>query len=135
VTSIALRIYTAVVALVCGGAVAYSIDQQRVADAAAAQAATWQAQAFRSASHDAATLYMSRRMVRRYNLLVRRTRASERRLVAALNASRSSAIASYAPQSTVYHTVATGSAPVAAPVSTPAPTPAPVSSPPTTKTS
>lgn len=133
-TAAALRIYTAIVALVCGGAVVYSIDQQQIAASAAADARTWQAAAQRTVRHDRATLRANRLMVRRYNLLVRRTRQSERHLMAALASARSQTAApAYAAQSTVYRTVSTGSAPVAAPVS--APVPAPVSTPPTTKTS
>jgi hypothetical protein len=135
-TNIALRVYTAVVALVCGGAVAYSIDQQRVAAAASADARSWQAAVQRSVHHDRATLRTNRLMVRRYNVLVRRTKRSERRLLAALATARSQAAApAYAAQATVYRTVSTPAAPTAAPVPVSAPTPVPVSSPPTTKTS
>ena len=141
-TSLALKVYTVVVALICGAALAWSIDQQHAAQAAATNARDWHRLAAATLAHDKATTKANHLLVVRYNHLAHRTTASQAKLLRALKQARTASVAAQ-PQSTVYNTVPGGTvyAPSATSTATPpvasapAPTPAPVSSPPTTRTS
>jgi hypothetical protein len=122
-TSTPIRIYTAVVAVVCGIAVAWSIHQSTIAAAWQADSRSWQALARRSVVHDRVTSHRIRRLVVSYNRLVVHTRRSQMHLLADIRkAQRASAAVSVA-QPSVYQP-----APAAAPVPVPAPAPAAPSS-------
>lgn len=139
-TSFAVKVYTVVIALVCGAALAWSIDQQHAAVTAQADARAWQRLAAATVAHDQAITHTNRRLVFRYNRLVHRTTASQRRLIHAIKIANSAAATTPAP--TVYQTVSggtvtapsTGSA-TSRPASPTAPAPAPVVTTPTTHTS
>ena len=124
-TSTGLRLYTTVIALICGAAVAWSIHQSSLASSWAADSRSWHAVAQRTVLHDRATGAHMRRLVRRYNRLVIQTRRSERRLLAAVRKGQASAAgvpaASFASSS--------------GPVSAPAPVASPAPSAPSTHTS
>ena len=121
-TSTGLRIYTTIIALICGAAVAWSIHQASLASSWQTDASSWHAVAQRTVKHDRLTTARMRHLVGRYNRLVVRTRRSEKRLLAGLQAS--SAVAQPSSFSTI-------SSPVSAPAQVAAPAPAP----PTTHTS
>lgn len=115
-TSAALRIYTAVIALICAAAVAWSIHQSSIAAAWRADSGSWQAVARRSVLHDRLTAGRMQALVARYDRLVVRTRRSEARLLADVRrAQRAGAAPVSLPQQTVYTTAPAGPAPVAAP--------------------
>jgi hypothetical protein len=122
-TSPAIRIYTAVVAVVCGIAVAWSIHQSSIAVAWQADSRSWQALAQRSVFHDRVTARRMRRLTARYNKLVVHTRRSEMHLLADIRKAQRASAAVSVPQPSVYQ-----SAPAAAPVPVPAPAPAAPSS-------
>jgi hypothetical protein len=122
-TSTGLRIYTTIIALICGAAVAWSIHQSSLASSWQADARSWHAVAQRTVAHDRMTAKHMQHLVGRYNRLVIRTRRSERRLLAGLHASASSA-----QRASSFSTISAPTS-VAAPVAAPAPAP------PTTKTS
>jgi hypothetical protein len=124
-TSTGLRIYTTVIALICGAAVAWSIHQASLASAWQADARSWHAAAQRTVTHDRVTTDRMRHLVIRYNTLVVRTRRSEQKLLAGIRhaqtaGARLPSVPSFAS--------------VAAP-SSPAPVAAPAPAPPTTHTS
>ncbi len=141
-TSLAIKAYTVVIALVCGAALAWSIDQQHAAVTAQADARAWQRLAAATVAHEKAITHANRRLVVRYNRLVHRTTASQRRLMHAVKVANSAATTA-GPQPTVYQTVSggtvtapsTGSATSPAPAAPTAPAPAPVVTTPTTHTS
>ena len=54
-TNTALRIYTTVIALICGGAVAWSIHQSSITTAWQADARSWHALAAQAVAHDRLT--------------------------------------------------------------------------------
>ena len=83
-TSTGLRIYTTVIALICGAAVAWSIHQASMASSWQADARSWHAVAQRTVTHDRVTTNRMRHLVIRYNTLVVRTRRSERKLLAGM---------------------------------------------------
>ena len=124
-TSMALRIYTAAIALICGAAVAWSIHQGSTASAWQADARSWQAIAAQVAAHDQLTTRNMRVMVTRYDRLVIRTRRSQHQLLVAIAKSRAAGAAARAslPAAPSYSAASlpTVSAPAPAPV-TPAPT-------------
>ena len=124
-TSTGLRIYTTIIALICGGAVAWSIHQSSLASSWAADSRSWHAVAQRTVQHDQATSAHMRRLVHRYNRLIIKTRRSERKLLAAVRNGQASSAglpsASFASAS--------------GPVSAPAPVAAPAPSAPSTHTS
>src|SRR3954467_11503217 len=86
-TSTGLRIYTTVIALICGAAVAWSIHQASLASSWQTDARSWHAVAQRTVKHDRLTAARMRHLVGRYNRLVLRTRRSEKRLLAGLQTS------------------------------------------------
>lgn len=119
--STALRAYTAGTALLCTGAIAFSLHQQQAAAQWQKEAGAWQAVSRQSVAKGRAALHSEKRLAIRYNALVRHTNRSQKVLLKQLRSA-----ATQAP-STVYRTSApsTGSA---APVSTytaPAAVPAP----------
>jgi hypothetical protein len=124
-TSTGLRIYTTIIALICGGAVAWSIHQASLASSWQADASSWHAVAQRTVVHDHGTSAHMRHLVRRYNRLVIQTRRSERKLLASIRRGQASAAAlpsaSFASSS--------------GPISAPAPVAAPAPSAPSTHTS
>jgi hypothetical protein len=126
-TSAGLRIYTTVIALICGGAVAWSIHQASLASSWQADARSWHSVAQRTVAHDHMTAAHMRRLVGRYNELVIRTRRSERRLLSAMR--RSQANGAAMPTGSFTSVAAPISATASAPVAAPAPAA------PTTKTS
>jgi hypothetical protein len=124
-TSTGLRIYTTIIALICGGAVAWSIHQASLASSWQADARSWHAVAQRTVLHDHATSAHMRHLVRRYNRLVIQTRRSERKLLASIRRGQAS--------STSLSTATFASGP--APISAPAPAASPAPSAPSTHTS
>jgi len=134
-SSVAIKAYTVVIALICGATLAWSIDQQHVAATSAADARSWQHLARATVAHDRATTRANKVLVARYNRLVHRTAAAQKRLLQAIKDAQSAAATAGTP-ATVYRTVSGGA--VSAPsssASTATPVPAPVSTPPTTRTS
>jgi hypothetical protein len=132
-SSIAIKTYTVVIALICGATLAWSINQQHVAATSAVDARNWQQLAKATIAHDRATTHANHLLVSRYNRLVHRTAAAQKQLLRAVKAAQSAA-ATAGSQSTVYHTVSGGS--VSASTSGAAvATPTPVSTAPTTRTS
>ena len=125
-TSTGLRIYTTIIALICGGAVAWSIHQASLASSWQADARSWHTVAQRTVAHDRMTAAHMRHLVGRYNQLVVRTRRSERRLLSAM---RSQTSAAALPAGSFTSVAAPISATASAPVAAPAPAA------PTTKTS
>jgi hypothetical protein len=130
-TSSALRIYTTVIALICGGAVAWSIHQSSITAAWQADARSWHSLAAQAVVHDRNTTRSMHRLVARYDRLIVRTRRSEHKLLisiakaqAGAAASSTNTTASYAPLA-----VAPATGPAPAPVAVAAPPP------PTTHTS
>jgi hypothetical protein len=133
-TSLAIKTYTVVIALICGATLAWSINQQHLAATSATDARNWQQLARATVAHDRATTHANHLLVTRYNRLVHRTAAAQKKLVRAVKAAQSTA-ATAGSQATVYRTVSGGTVYAPASSSVPAPTPAPVSAPPTTRTS
>lgn len=137
-TSAALKAYTIVIALICGAALAWSIDQQHLAASTAADARNWQQLAAATVAHDRATTRANRLLVVHYNRLVHRTAIAQRRLLLAIKRARAASVRAAATQSTVYQTVpgSTVSAPpAAAPAASPVAAPAAAPAAPTTRTS
>lgn len=130
-TSVAIKTYTVVIALICGATLAWSINQQHLAATSATDARSWQQLARATVAHDRATTKANHLLVTRYNRLVHRTAAAQKKLVHAVKAAQSAATTG--SQATVYRTVSGGT--VYAPASSSVPAPAPVSAPPTTRTS
>ena len=106
-TSFAVKVYTVVIALVCGALLAWSIDQQHTAATAQTDARAWQRLAAVAVAHDKAITHTNRRLVFRYNRLVHRTAASQRRLIHAVKIANSATTTAASP-STVYQTVSGG---------------------------
>jgi hypothetical protein len=124
-TSTGLRIYTTVIALICGGAVAWSIHQASLASSWQADARSWHTVAQRTVLHDQATSVHMRRLVHRYNRLVIQTRRSERKLLASIR--RGQTAAASIPSASF--------ASASGPISSPAPAASPAPSAPSTHTS
>jgi hypothetical protein len=122
--SLALRFYTVAVALICGIAIAYTIDQQHQAATWQTEAQGWQQLAARTVQRDRLAHRRIRVLVRRYNQLVVDTRSSQRRLLNA--AQQSTALAT--------SSVSTGFSGTAGASTVPAPAPV-TAQPPTTATS
>jgi hypothetical protein len=125
-TSTGLRIYTTVIALICGAAVAWSIHQASLASSWQADARSWHAVAQRTVAHDRVTTNRMRHLVVRYNTLVVRTRRSEQKLLASVR--RAQTTGTQLPSVPSF-------ASVAAPASSSAPVAAPAPAPPSTHTS
>ena len=104
-TSVAIKTYTVVIALICGATLAWSIDQQHVAATSAADARNWQRLARATVAHDRATTHANHLLVTRYNRLVHRTATAQMKLLRAVKAAQSAA-ATAGSQATVYRTVA-----------------------------
>jgi len=124
-TSTGLRIYTTIIALICGAAVAWSIHQSSLASSWQADARSWHAVAQRTVLHDRQTSIHMRHLVGRYNRLVVKTRRSEHKLLASIR--NGQATSAQLPSASF-----TG---ISAPISAPAPVAAPAAAPPTTHTS
>lgn len=125
-TSTGLRIYTTVIALICGGAVAWSIHQASMASSWQADARSWHTVAQRTVAHDRVTTRQMRHLALRYNTLVVRTRRSEQKLLAGMRRAQTAGAA--LPSASSF-------ASIAAPASSSAPVAAPAPAPPTTHTS
>jgi len=123
-TSKALRIYTAAIALICGGALAWSIHQSSIASAWQADAQSWQGLAAQAVAHDRLTARNMHAMVARYDRLVVRTRRSQHRLLVAIAKARAGAAAAASVPAASFSAASLPavSAPAPAPV---APAPAP----------
>lgn len=132
-SSVALKTYTVMVALICGATLAWSIDQQHVAATSSADARSWQHLAKATVAHDRATTRANHLLVARYNRLVHRTAAAQKRLLRAIKDAQ--AAAPTGTPATVYRTVSGGTVYAPSGGTTAATTPAPVSVPPTTRTS
>ena len=124
-TSTGLRIYTTLIALICGAAVAWSIHQASLAASWQADARSWHAVAQRTVLHDRSTTVHMRRLAHRYNRLVIQTRRSEHKLLASIRLGQAPGATPPSPSF----------ASVPAPVSAPAPVAAPAPSAPSTHTS
>jgi hypothetical protein len=118
-TSTGLRIYTTVIALICGAAVAWSIHQASLASSWQADARSWHTVAQRTVTHDRATTKHMRHLVVRYNTLVVRTRRSEQKLLAGMR--RAQTVGAQLPSVPSFASIAAPSSP--APVAAPAPAP------------
>jgi hypothetical protein len=117
-TSAALKLYTAATALICAGAIAWSIHQSSAAATWQAEAGKWQTVAQQTVVHDRHTVHRYRTLARRYNQIVVRTRRSQQRLLAGLHAAQPVAVAQVPSVSSVTP-VATASAPPVATASAP----------------
>lgn len=109
-TSTALKLYTAVIAVVCAIAIAWSINQSTAAAAWRADVARWQTVARQTVAHDRRTVHRYRKLARRYNQLVVTTHRSQQRLLANLPAVQPTAAAPL-PAAPAPTPVATASAP------------------------
>ena len=131
-TNSALRVYTTVIALICGGAVAWSIHQGSITTAWQADARSWHSLAAQTVAHDRVMTRSMHRLVARYDRLIVRTRRSEHKLLVSIaKAQKAGAAASSATATASYAPVAV--APVG--VSVPAPVAVAAPPPPTTHTS
>ena len=83
-TNTALRVYTTVIALICGGAVAWSIHQSSITTAWQADARSWHSLAAQAVAHDRLTTRSMHQMVVRYDQLVVRTRRSQHKLLVSI---------------------------------------------------
>ena len=131
-TNSALRVYTTVIALICGGAVAWSIHQSSITTAWQADARSWHTLAAQAVAHDRLTARGMHRLVARYDRLIVRTRRSEHKLLVSIaKAQQAGAAARSAPAAASYAPVAV------APLGVAAPAPVAVAAPPapTTQTS
>jgi hypothetical protein len=119
-TSTALRVYTTVIALICGGAVAWSIHQSSITAAWQSDSRSWHTLAAQAVTHDRLTTKRMHTLVAEYDRLVVRTRKSQRKLMAAIvKAQRTGASSVSVPRSTAFPAVASPAA--AAPVAVAAP--------------
>ena len=126
-TNTAIRVYTTVIALICGGAVAWSIHQSSITTAWQADARSWHALAAQAVAHDRLTTRSMHQMVVRYDRLVVRTRRSQHKLLVSIRKAQRAGVAATASVPAVSYTPSLVSAPVAsapAPVAV-APAPAP----------
>ena len=87
-TSVAIKTYTVVIALICGATLAWSINQQHLAATSATDARNWQQLARATVAHDRATTRANHLLVTRYNRLVHRTAAAQKKLVRAVKAAQ-----------------------------------------------
>jgi hypothetical protein len=117
--SVAHRLYTVAVALICGIAIAYTIDQQHRAATWQTEAQGWQQLAAQTVQRDRVANRRIRVLVRRYNQLVVDTRSSQRRL---LNATRLSTSSTTASASTGFSGTGSSTVPVPTPVTAQPPT-------------
>ncbi|MDX6545822.1 MAG: hypothetical protein QOG02_1596 [Gaiellales bacterium] len=139
-TTVAIRIYTAIVALVCTAALAFALSARDTSGRWREQVAYWERTASRSQRHDRATARRIHDLSIRYNHLVAETRRSQAAILRALRLARSqgtSAATTYT-QGTVYHTVSVSGASAPTTASgggSPDPTPVNDPPPPTTTAS
>jgi hypothetical protein len=117
--SLTHRLYTVAVALICGIAIAYTINQQHRAAVWQTEAQGWQQLAARTVQRDRVANRRMRVLVRRYNQLVVDTRSSQRRL---LNAARLSTSLTTSSVSTGFSGTGSSTVPVPAPVAAQPPT-------------
>lgn len=132
-TNTALRVYTTVIALICGGAVAWSIHQSSITTAWQADARSWHSLAAAAVAHDRLTTQSMHRLVARYDQLIVRTRRSQHKLLVSIRKAQRAGAAATATVPTTSYSTSLVSAPAS--VSAPAPVavaPAPA---PTTHTS
>lgn len=138
-TSNGLRIYTAVIALICGAAIVWSIHQSTLAASWQGDSRSWHRLAATTVAHDRSTAMQMQRLVVRYNRLVTHTRRSQRRLLADIRKLQTTGgTAAVTSQSTGYVAPSSSSgytSTAPAPVATPAPVAAPAPAPPATHTS
>lgn len=114
--STGIRIYTALIAIICGAAIAWSIHQSSIASAWQADSLSWHAIAQRIVLHDRLTTRQMRRLVVQYDHLVVRTRRSQTRLLADIRkAERVRAASISVPQQTVSGNAAAAPAPATVP--------------------
>jgi hypothetical protein len=132
-TSTALRLYTAVIALVCAVSVVMALHAQSMASGWQSDSRAWQTLVGSTVAHDRAATLAEHRLAVRYDRLVRRTTRSQRRMLAALKRAQSGAATPQ--QATVYQTVPSAAAPASAPAAAPAPVAVSAPAPPTTRTS
>ena len=123
-TSVAVKLYTVVIGVLCAAALAWTINQSSAASAWRAEAQAWQTAARRTVVHERAITHRYRHLAQQYNRLVVHTRRSQRALVAQMQTAQASV-----PVSSSATVPASTSVPVAAPA------PAPAPSAPTTRTS
>ena len=121
-TSTALKLYTAAIAVLCAAAIAWTINQSTAAASWRNEARAWQAAAQGTVQRDRAITVRYQRLATRYNRLVIDTRRSQRRLVARMQTVQTAPVSG-----------AGSPLPAAAPAAVAAPLPAP--STPTTRTS
>ena len=91
-TSAALKLYTAVIAIVCAAAIAWSINQTTAAATWQSQASQWETVARRTVAHDRHTVRRYRMLAHRYNQLVVDTQRSQKRLLANLQTVQPTAV-------------------------------------------
>jgi hypothetical protein len=128
-TNTALRVYTTVIALICGGAVAWSIHQSSITTAWQADSRSWHSLAAQAVAHDRLTTRSMHQMVVRYDRLVVRTRRSQHKLLVSIKKAQKAgaAVATTVP-TTSYSTSLVAAPTVSAPAPVavaPAPAPAP----------
>lgn len=105
-TTVAIRIYTAIVALVCTAALAFALSARDTSGRWREQVAYWERMAGRSQQHDRTTARRIHRLSVRYNRLVAQTRRSQAAMLRALQQARTQgASAQTYTQGTVYRTV------------------------------
>jgi hypothetical protein len=139
-TTASIRVYTAIVALICTAAITFALAAHDRADRWRSQVAYWEDAAGRSAHHDRTTAKKMRKLAARYNRLVTGTRRSQARLLRALKAAQqemASGSSIGGTQATVYQSsyVSSGSTSGSGTVGAPAPTPNPTPPPPTSQPS
>ena len=92
-TSAALKLYTAGIAIICAVAIAWSINQSAAASTWRTEVGRWQSVAQQTVAHDRHTVHQYRKLAHRYNQLVLSTRRSQRRLLANMNTVQSAPVA------------------------------------------
>jgi uncharacterized membrane protein YgcG len=112
VTTVAIRIYTGIIALICTVAVTYALHSQNASARWQKEVGHWQQLSDKALRHDRKMVRTVRRLTNRYNTLVARTRKSERALLEALRkmeAQSATVRTSSSGAGTVYTTVASAS--------------------------
>ena len=92
-TSTALKLYTAAIAIICAVSIAWSINQSAAASTWQSEVARWQTVAHQTVVHDRHTVRQYRTLAHRYNQLVLSTRRSQRRLLANMNTVQTAPVA------------------------------------------
>jgi uncharacterized membrane protein YgcG len=113
VTTVAIRIYTGIIALICTVAVTYALHSQNASAKWQKEVGHWQQLSDKALRHDRKMVRTVRKLTNRYNTLVARTRKSERALLEALRkmeAQSATVRTSSSGAGTVYTTVGSASA-------------------------